>query len=130
MFIFLWIILYDQDRLYHMSWSVSFNGGRKTRTGCSYHPVRRIPLPKDRVLTGPTIIGFQSKELIVSAGMNLGDVDQYPTIDVTFDGADEYVLSIPASSKLNTRLKGRSRLELHQGRRGMSFEGEGARGGR
>ncbi|KAJ6558677.1 ribose-5-phosphate isomerase [Mycena sp. CBHHK59/15] len=33
--------------------------------------------------------GFQSKELIVSSGLNLGDVDQYPTIDVTLDGADE-----------------------------------------
>lgn len=33
--------------------------------------------------------GFQSKELIVSSHLNLGDVDQYPTIDITFDGADE-----------------------------------------
>ena len=33
--------------------------------------------------------GFQSKELIVSAQLRLGDVDQYPTIDVTIDGADE-----------------------------------------
>ncbi|KAF8625697.1 hypothetical protein AX15_005266 [Amanita polypyramis BW_CC] len=33
--------------------------------------------------------GFQSKQLIVQAGLNLGDVDQYPTIDVTLDGADE-----------------------------------------
>lgn len=33
--------------------------------------------------------GFQSKELIVKAGLNLGDVDQFPTIDVTIDGADE-----------------------------------------
>ncbi|KAJ6504184.1 ribose-5-phosphate isomerase [Mycena polygramma] len=33
--------------------------------------------------------GFQSKELIVSSGLNLGDVDQFPTIDVTLDGADE-----------------------------------------
>jgi len=32
---------------------------------------------------------FQSKELIVSAGLKLGDVDQFPTIDVTIDGADE-----------------------------------------
>lgn len=38
-------------------------------------------------------IGFQSKELIVSSGLNLGDVDQYPTIDITLDGADEYVQS-------------------------------------
>ncbi|KIL64942.1 hypothetical protein M378DRAFT_186577 [Amanita muscaria Koide BX008] len=43
-------------------------------------------LNKDRVFI-PT--GFQSKQLIVQAGLNLGDVDQYPTIDVTIDGADE-----------------------------------------
>ncbi|KAK0199825.1 ribose 5-phosphate isomerase A-domain-containing protein [Desarmillaria ectypa] len=41
---------------------------------------------KDRVFI-PT--GFQSKELIVSSGLGLGDVDQYSTIDVTIDGADE-----------------------------------------
>ncbi|KAJ6551424.1 ribose-5-phosphate isomerase [Mycena capillaripes] len=41
---------------------------------------------QDRVFI-PT--GFQSKELIVSSGLNLGDVDQFPTIDVTLDGADE-----------------------------------------
>ncbi|GAA5871434.1 hypothetical protein JCM16303_000754 [Sporobolomyces ruberrimus] len=33
--------------------------------------------------------GFQSKELIVKAGLNLGDVDQFPSLDVTIDGADE-----------------------------------------
>ena len=33
--------------------------------------------------------GFQSKELIVKAGLILGDVDQYPYLDVTIDGADE-----------------------------------------
>ncbi|CAD6574955.1 MAG: ribose-5-phosphate isomerase rki1 [Cyphobasidiales sp. Tagirdzhanova-0007] len=33
--------------------------------------------------------GFQSKELIVKGGLNLGDVDQFPIIDVTLDGADE-----------------------------------------
>ncbi|EIN05488.1 hypothetical protein PUNSTDRAFT_107172 [Punctularia strigosozonata HHB-11173 SS5] len=33
--------------------------------------------------------GFQSKELIVTSKLLLGDVDQYPQIDVTFDGADE-----------------------------------------
>ncbi|OCH92432.1 ribose 5-phosphate isomerase [Obba rivulosa] len=41
---------------------------------------------KDRVFI-PT--GFQSKELIVNAKLLLGDVDQYPVIDVTIDGADE-----------------------------------------
>jgi ribose 5-phosphate isomerase A len=43
-------------------------------------------LNKDRIFI-PT--GFQSKELIISARLNLGDVDQYLTIDVTVDGADE-----------------------------------------
>lgn len=43
-------------------------------------------LNKDRVFI-PT--GFQSKELIVMSNLNLGDVDQFSTIDVTIDGADE-----------------------------------------
>ncbi|TIB12048.1 hypothetical protein E3P89_01747 [Wallemia ichthyophaga] len=33
--------------------------------------------------------GFQSKQLIVQNDLVLGDVDQYPAIDVTLDGADE-----------------------------------------
>lgn len=33
--------------------------------------------------------GFQSKELIVRGGLSLGDVDQFPQIDITIDGADE-----------------------------------------
>ncbi|EEB05075.1 ribose 5-phosphate isomerase [Schizosaccharomyces japonicus yFS275] len=33
--------------------------------------------------------GFQSKELIVSNGLRLGDPDCYPDVDVAFDGADE-----------------------------------------
>lgn len=37
--------------------------------------------------------GFQSKELIIKAGLNLGDVDQFPNIDVTIDGADEVDVS-------------------------------------
>ncbi|RXK42161.1 ribose-5-phosphate isomerase [Tremella mesenterica] len=41
---------------------------------------------RDRVFI-PT--GFQSKELIIKAGLTLGDVDQYPDLDVTIDGADE-----------------------------------------
>lgn len=43
-------------------------------------------LNKDRVFI-PT--GFQSKQLIVQSHLRLGDVDEYPTIDVTIDGADE-----------------------------------------
>ncbi|GJJ13046.1 hypothetical protein Clacol_007295 [Clathrus columnatus] len=35
---------------------------------------------------------FQSKELVVTAGLKLGDVDQYPLIDVTIDGADEFIV--------------------------------------
>ena len=57
----------------------------------------RTFVPSGRQLSNPpslsrfltTSIGFQSKQLIVEAGLNLGDVDQYPTIDVTLDGADE-----------------------------------------
>ncbi|KAK9480657.1 ribose 5-phosphate isomerase A-domain-containing protein [Lipomyces japonicus] len=33
--------------------------------------------------------GFQSKELIIEGGLNLGAVDRYPVIDIAFDGADE-----------------------------------------
>ncbi|PWN52382.1 ribose 5-phosphate isomerase [Violaceomyces palustris] len=33
--------------------------------------------------------GFQSRELIIDAGLKLGDVDSFPFIDVTIDGADE-----------------------------------------
>jgi ribose 5-phosphate isomerase A len=44
--------------------------------------------------------GFQSKELIISARLNLGDVDQFLTIDVTIDGADESVASIAHHSRL------------------------------
>ncbi|KAG6911035.1 ribose-5-phosphate isomerase rki1 [Tephrocybe rancida] len=41
---------------------------------------------KNRIFV-PT--GFQSKELILTAGLTLGDVDQIAAIDVTIDGADE-----------------------------------------
>ncbi|WFD01178.1 ribose-5-phosphate isomerase [Malassezia yamatoensis] len=33
--------------------------------------------------------GFQSKDLIVNGGLRLGDIDAFPTLDVTIDGADE-----------------------------------------
>ena len=32
---------------------------------------------------------FQAKQLIIANGLNLGCLDQYPEVDVTFDGADE-----------------------------------------
>lgn len=50
-------------------------------------------LNKERVFV-PT--GFQSKQLIVEANLTLGDVDQYLSIDVTIDGADESVASTPS----------------------------------
>ncbi|KAJ9092805.1 ribose-5-phosphate isomerase rki1 [Naganishia friedmannii] len=34
-------------------------------------------------------VGFQSQQLIIEAGLTLGDVSVYPKIDVTIDGADE-----------------------------------------
>ena len=46
-----------------------------------------------------TPIGFQSKQLIVEAGLGLGDVDEHPTIDVTLDGADESVASSLSQKK-------------------------------
>jgi ribose 5-phosphate isomerase A len=59
----------------------------------------RIFIPSGRQLSHPPglstffndfpITGFQSKQLIMEAGLLLGDVDQHPTIDVTLDGADE-----------------------------------------
>ncbi|KAI5967291.1 RKI1 [Candida margitis] len=33
--------------------------------------------------------GFQSKALIVDNGLRLGQIEQYPSIDIAFDGADE-----------------------------------------
>ncbi|KJA21776.1 hypothetical protein HYPSUDRAFT_41620 [Hypholoma sublateritium FD-334 SS-4] len=53
--------------------------------------VDRIVQQGEEVNKGRVFIptGFQSKQLIVEAGLTLGDVDQYPTIDVTLDGADE-----------------------------------------
>jgi ribose 5-phosphate isomerase A len=35
--------------------------------------------------------GFQSKALITESGLTLGDLESYPRIDVTIDGADECV---------------------------------------
>ena len=56
----------------------------------------RIFIPSGRQFSYPvfievlkTTLGFQSRQLIVEAGLILGDVDQHPTIDVTLDGADE-----------------------------------------
>jgi len=51
--------------------------------------------------------GFQSKQLIVENSLRLGDVDQFPTIDVTIDGADEWALAFPiCTSPLILALQG------------------------
>ncbi|ODV81549.1 ribose-5-phosphate isomerase [Suhomyces tanzawaensis NRRL Y-17324] len=33
--------------------------------------------------------GFQSKQLIIDNGLKLGTIEQYPSLDIAFDGADE-----------------------------------------
>ncbi|TFY81604.1 hypothetical protein EWM64_g2408 [Hericium alpestre] len=58
------------------------------RTNGATRPLLRRP-SSIGLLHQPALAGFQSKELIVQAGLLLGDVDQYPTLDVTIDGADE-----------------------------------------
>jgi Ribose 5-phosphate isomerase A (phosphoriboisomerase A) len=43
-------------------------------------------LNKDRIFI-PT--SFQASQLITTSGLRLGDITQYPELDVTVDGADE-----------------------------------------
>lgn len=42
---------------------------------------------KSQLVCIPT--GFQLKQLILDNGLALGTIEQYPTIDIAFDGADE-----------------------------------------
>lgn len=42
---------------------------------------------KSKLVCVPT--GFQSKQLILENGLRLGTLEEYPEIDVAFDGADE-----------------------------------------
>lgn len=53
--------------------------------------VERIVQQGEEVNKGRVFIptGFQSKELIVQAGLTLAEIDQFPNVDVTIDGADE-----------------------------------------
>lgn len=49
---------------------------------------RLAQLPnKDLFVCIPT--GFQSKQLIIDNGLRLGSIEQYPKVDIAFDGADE-----------------------------------------
>ncbi|ODV83939.1 hypothetical protein CANARDRAFT_208854 [[Candida] arabinofermentans NRRL YB-2248] len=38
--------------------------------------------------------GFQSKQLIIDNGLRLGSIEEYPEIDIAFDGADEIDTSL------------------------------------
>ncbi|KAF5339740.1 hypothetical protein D9611_009171 [Ephemerocybe angulata] len=53
--------------------------------------VERIVQQGQEVNKGRVFIptGFQSRQLILNAKLSVGDVDEYPSIDVTIDGADE-----------------------------------------
>ncbi|KAK6200434.1 putative ribose-5-phosphate ketol-isomerase [Scheffersomyces amazonensis] len=42
---------------------------------------------KDSFICIPT--GFQSKQLIIDNGLTLGTIEQFPDLDIAFDGADE-----------------------------------------
>jgi ribose 5-phosphate isomerase A len=45
-----------------------------------------------REVTDPIVFvptGYQSKQLILNAGLRLGSIDTYTELDVAFDGADE-----------------------------------------
>jgi len=76
-------------------------------TGMSKYPSSITQGPFLTRLVAP---GFQSKELIVAANLRLGDVDQYPVIDVTIDGADEWVNQL--SSALTSRVERLTSLGL------------------
>ncbi|ORZ04083.1 ribose-5-phosphate isomerase [Lobosporangium transversale] len=55
------------------------------------HVVARL-LQRDPELNARTVFiptSFQSRGLLLDGGLNVGDVEQYPNIDVTIDGADE-----------------------------------------
>lgn len=38
--------------------------------------------------------GFQAKNLIVDGGLQLGDIEVLKKLDITLDGADEYVVCL------------------------------------
>lgn len=71
--------------------------------------VERIVQQGQKVNTNRWFVptGFQSKELIVKSGLKLGDVDSFPEIDVTIDGADE------VDSNLNA-IKGGGACQLRE----------------
>uniref|UniRef100_A0A1D1YGY6 Ribose-5-phosphate isomerase n=1 Tax=Anthurium amnicola TaxID=1678845 RepID=A0A1D1YGY6_9ARAE len=60
--------------------------------------IERILQLKDKLNKDCIFIptSFQSRLLIIEGGLNLGDIDQYPEIDVTIDGADEVDINLDA----------------------------------
>jgi ribose 5-phosphate isomerase A len=83
------LILIVKDRLCPMSWRGSCSREQQSTRGASSSQLVRLFFEIREWIVEPLSLGFQSKQLIVDAGLGLGDVDQYPTIDVTLDGADE-----------------------------------------
>ena len=65
--------------------------------------------------------GFQSKQLIVEGNLTLGDIDQYPEIDVTIDGADECVSAVRQPATLLMRLRVDDHLNCIKGGGGCHY---------
>lgn len=73
--------------------------GGGSQQGAHFHPYRYALLHSRAPVTHQTcgLAGFQSKNLIVDGGLALGDIEQYPEIDVTIDGADECAYARPSA---------------------------------
>lgn len=72
-----------------MSWTELFSKAERQTQGAPSFLLVSVSAIGSLLSTYPWRPGFQSKELIVKGGLILGDIDQYPSIDVTIDGADE-----------------------------------------
>lgn len=85
-----WVPELHKARLCHTLSSVSSpRARRRTAIASSYQQAsRRCSITRSFADTY-IAAGFQSKNLIVDAGLVLGDIEQFPNIDVTIDGADE-----------------------------------------
>ncbi|KAG0244503.1 ribose-5-phosphate isomerase rki1 [Mortierella sp. GBA43] len=73
------------------------------------HVINRL-VQRDPELNAKTVFvptSFQSRGLLIDGGLTVGDVEQYPNVDVTIDGADE------VDSKLNA-IKGGGAAHLQE----------------
>lgn len=73
--------------------------------GSRSHPARHEANGQTDHHLSPTQLpsGFQSKALITESGLALGDLESYPRIDVTIDGADECVFQCRDLSSLRSQ---------------------------